>query len=174
MKLEQTAFNQERFRGVMSQPDEVNKSKKGEESGKMAIESRFGTIEVELENAIFFPHGLLGLPENLHFAITDIPKKNMGNFKLLQCLNDHSLSFVVLPLGLENPVIEKEDLEECCKTVGIPPEDLVVFLIASVHKTPESVKISVNARAPVVVDTNRKVAGQLVFPHGKYEICQNL
>lgn len=160
--------------GAMTAKQAKSEESANKDSQHITIESRFGQVQVKLENAIFFPQGLLGLPDNLHFTITDVPRKNMGNFKLLQCLNDHSLSFVVLPLGLENPVIEKRDLEDCCKSVGIPINDLVVLLIASVQKTPESVRITVNARAPVVIDTVRKVAGQYVFPHNKYEICQPL
>jgi len=158
----------------MSQKAAENKKEEDKKADKIDIESRFGAITVSLENAIYFPQGLLGLPENLHFVLTDIPVKNMGQFKLLQCLNDHSLSFVVLPLGVENKFIESKDIEDCCNIMGVKKESALVLLIVSVQRSPESVKITANVRAPVMVDSERKVAGQYVFPNNKYEICQPL
>lgn len=160
--------------GIQGMKREAAEKKSGKKSEEIKVESRFGEITVSMENAIFFPQGLLGLPENLHFALTDIPKKNMGQFKLLQCLNDHSLSFVVLPLDLDNNLIERKDLEDSCNVLGVPLKSLLVLLIVSVQRSPESVKITANVRAPVVVDSDRKLAAQYVFPHNKYEITHML
>lgn len=142
---------------------------------EMVIETRFGKIGVSLDNAIFFPQGLLGLSENLHFVITDIPQKtNMGQFKLLQCLNDHSLSFVVLPLDIDNTVIERTDLEECCNLLNVPADNLLTLLIVSVNRTPEDTKVTANIRAPIIVDVEDKAGIQYVFPHAKYDISHTL
>ncbi len=157
---------------MSSKPAKDTKNEKA--SKDITIESRFGSVTVDTERAIFFPHGLLGLPDNLHFAITDIPKDNMKGFSLLQCLNDHSLSFVVMPIDLDNNLIEKKDLEEVCNAVGVPAKNLLTLLIVSVQRSPESVKVTANLRAPVIVDAERKIAGQYVFPHNKYEICHQL
>lgn len=152
-----------------------SRSQKGSSTEEtVVIESRFGQIKVELKNAIFFPQGLLGLPDNLHFALSDIPKENMGRFKLLQCLNDHSLSFVVLPLSIDNTLIARKDLEECCQATSIQEADLLALLIVSVQRAPDSVKVTANVRAPVVIDTSTKMAMQYVFPSNKYEICHVL
>ncbi len=154
----------------------TGKAAREEKNDKLIeIESRFGRIAVNLENALLFPRGIIGVGRELHFCLSDFPKeRRMGNFRLLQCLNDHSLSFVVLPLGLENPFLAQEDLEECCRVTGINPEQLLVLLIISVNRAPDAIKITANMRAPLVVDTEGKFAGQYVFPSNAYDICHVL
>ncbi len=144
------------------------------DSAEITIESRFGSITVNAENAVFFPHGLLGLPDNLHFVLSEIPQQGMSNFRLLQCLNDHSLSFVVLPIDVENSLIDKEDLLEGCEAAKINVDDLLVLLIVSVQRLPGNVRITANVRAPVLVDVGDKAALQYVFPSNKYHISQQL
>jgi len=158
----------------ISMTQEIAEEGLEKKSKDISIESRFGPISVNPENAIFFPQGLLGLPENLHFALSDIPKENMGGFKLLQCLNDHSLSFVVLPIDMDNKLIERKDLQDCCNILGVLEKSLLGLLIVSVQRSPETVKITANLRAPVIVDSDRRVAVQYVFPHNKYEITHML
>ncbi len=135
------------------------------------IRSRFGEVAIHLENAIFFPQGLLGLPDNLHFGLTEIPKENMGQFKLLQCLNDHDLSFVVLPLDIDNILIDKEDIQDCCRQVNIAEENLAILLIISVQRSPDGVRITANVRAPILIDVQDRAAIQFVFSNSKYNIC---
>jgi len=144
------------------------------EAEELVIESRFGEISVNTKNSIYFPQGLLGLPDNLHFCLTDIPNKNMGQFKLLQCLNDVTLSFVVLPIDIDNSLIDREDIDECCNLAKIETENLLVLLVVSVQRTPGDIKVTANIRAPIIVDIHDKAALQYVFPNNKYEISQRL
>lgn len=138
------------------------------------IQSRFGEVEIRKDNAIYFPHGLLGLQPKLHFGLVDMPQKNMGQFKLLQCLNDSTLSFVVLPLDMDNTLIAREDLMETCEVLNVKAENLLTLLIVSVQRSPEGNKVTANVRAPVIIDVADKAAIQFVFPHSKYEICHTL
>jgi len=144
------------------------------ETGELVIESRFGEITVNTKSSIYFPQGLLGLPDNLHFCLTDIPSKNMGQFKLLQCLNDVTLSFVVLPVDIDNSIIDREDIDECCNLAKIEVDNLLMLLVVSVQRTPGDVKVTANIRAPIIVDVNDKAALQYVFPNNKYQISQRL
>lgn len=153
----------------------TGKAAREEQEKFIEIESRFGMITANLANAIFFPRGIIGIGGELHFALSDFPKeRRMGNFRLLQCLNDHALSFVVLPLGLDNAFLAREDLEECCSTTGVNPDQLLVLLIISVNRSPDSIKITANLRAPIIVDTEGKCAMQYVFPGNSYDICHVL
>lgn len=138
-------------------------------SEEMRIESRFGAVTVRMENAVFFPHGLLGLPDNLHFAVTEFPKA-MGQFKLFQCLNDHSLSFITLPVAVDNKLIERKDLEDACKVLNVELKNLLTLLIVSVKRTPEGSVITANVRAPVLIDTRDMAGIQYVFPQNKYDV----
>ncbi len=144
---------------------------------ELEIQSRFGAVTARKESAIFFPYGLLGLPPSLHFVVTDIPRykeQNLGHFKLLQCLNDHSVSFIVLPIDMDNTIVAREDISEACRALNVREENLLTLLIVSVQRSPDSLRVTVNARAPVIVDVADKAAIQYVFPTSKYEICHLL
>lgn len=145
------------------------------ETETVTITSRFGEVSVSLANAIVFPHGLLGLPQFKHYALSAMPNPKLASFKLLQSLEDADLSFAVLPVASDTKLIEKADIDECCNAVGVEAKDLALLLIVSVHKLPGgNTRITANLRAPVVVDTARKLAMQYVFPHNKYQIAYEL
>lgn len=141
----------------------------------VTITSRFGDVTVSLKNAIAFPHGILGLPQFSAYCLTDMPSPKLGHFKLLQSLEDKELSFAVLPIDPKNALIEEADIEECCNVVGVEKQHLALLLIVSVQRRATGeVKITANLRAPIVVDTERKVAMQYVFPHNKYQIAYEM
>lgn len=145
-------------------------TKSDENEDIISIESRFGSVEVNTSNALFFPSGLLGLPDNLHFCLTSFPDERMSQFKVLQSLNDHSLSFVVLPVDIVNNLIESQDITDACNVLGVEQENLLILLIASVHRTPDNVSLTVNVRAPIMVDAEQKLAAQYVFTNNKYDV----
>ncbi len=135
------------------------------------IETRFGEVAVNAEKAIHFPQGVLGMPDMRRFCLTEIPvPKLAAQFKLLQSLDDEQLSFVVLPLAAQNPLIEMKDIIECSKTLSITQNDMVLLLIISTRKMPEGLVISANVRAPLVVDIKERSAVQFVFSNNAYEI----
>ena len=140
------------------------------QTGKVTIQSRFGEVVADVDHAIFFPQGLLGLIDNLSFVITDIPGRNMGQFRLLQCLNDHSVSFIVLPIDVDNRLIVRSDLEDACDALGVSLKNLLSLLIVSIKQMPEGVTVTANARAPVIIDTASKAGLQYVFPHNRYDV----
>lgn len=134
------------------------------------IESRFGTITVDKAKAILFPVGMLGMPEMHNFVLTDFPNPKLQQFKLLQSLDDAELSFITLPVDIENGILERGDIENARKDMEIEDGDLAVVLIVSVHRGLTNVQLSVNARAPIFVDTNRQAAAQYVFTSSKYKV----
>jgi flagellar assembly factor FliW len=139
------------------------------------VQSRFGKVTVTEKGRVFFPYGLAGIPDKVNFCITQLPSEvRLEGFELLQSLDDLSLSFVVLPLAQTNNLIDREDVKEACKTLAIAEEDLLILLIASVHKEPDSTRLSVNTRAPVMVDVKNKLAAQYIFMNNKYEVRQYL
>lgn len=152
----------------MSIPEGTSPKPTGPQMEK--ISSRFGEITVDASKAILFPVGLLGMPEKNHFVLTDFPNPKLKQFKLLQSLDDHELSFIALPVELENGIIDRADIETACRDMEIAPGDMAVMLIVSVHRGMTSVQLSVNARAPIFVDTERQAAAQYVFTSNKYKV----
>lgn len=156
-------------------PGALSVETEGDNSDKITIETRFGEIEVSTENPIIFPQGLLGIAGNFEYVLTNFPSPKLERFKLLQSLNDHSVSFITLPITLDNPLIEREDLEKAARDVGVEDTDnLTVLLVVSVHRSPTEVKLSANIRAPLLVYIPTRAAVQYVFQNSKYKVQEIL
>lgn len=134
------------------------------------IKSRFGDIAVDAGRTVEFPRGLLGLPDKFQFVLANFPSEKMQQFKLLQSLDDAALSFITLPVDIENPIITATDIRAACKDLQIGEENAAILLIVSVHRTPEQVKLSVNARAPLLINAERRVGAQYVFQSDNYKV----
>ncbi len=134
------------------------------------IKSRFGEISVDISKAISFPRGLLGMPDKSNFVLTNFNSQKMEQFKLLQSLDELQLSFITLPVAVNNNIVAVEDIRGAADDLGITYDDLVVLFIVSVHRSPDSVKLSVNARAPLFLDVKQKFGIQYVFQNDAYKV----
>lgn len=134
------------------------------------IETRFGSIRIERTNPINFPNGLLGMPDKFLFSLVAFPSKKLSQFKLLQSLDDLALSFITLPITLDNPFIDSVDIDIACKDLDIPLDQLSMLLIVTVARESSGVRLSANTRAPLFMHQQRRLASQYVFHNAKYEI----
>lgn len=139
-------------------------------AGVEVIDTRFGKVKINRKNPIVFPNGMLGLPDKFEYCLTEFSSEKLKRFKLLQSLDDFDLSFICLPLSVENSIIDKADILIGCKDLDIPENDVTLLLVVTVHRQSNGVKLSVNARAPIFISTLRRVATQYVFHNNKYEI----
>lgn len=135
-----------------------------------AVQSRFGQIIADLSKTVTFPRGLLGIPNRSRFVLANFPSEKMQQFTLLQSLEDHALSFITLPLPFDNSIIAAADLRQVTADLRVADEDLALLLIVSVHRSVADVKLSVNARAPLLIDSVAKVGVQYVFQSDKYNV----
>ncbi|MBY0356054.1 MAG: flagellar assembly protein FliW [Rickettsiales bacterium] len=136
----------------------------------MLIKSRFGEVPLTLDKPLTVSKGLLGFAGMTQFCLLEFPVKKFQRFQLLQSLEDESLSFIVMPLSFVNPIIERDDLSGAIKELGIGEQNASLQLIVSVHRSEQIVRLSVNARAPLVIDMSERQASQYVFPSNKYKI----
>ncbi|MCE2927324.1 MAG: flagellar assembly protein FliW [Rickettsiales bacterium] len=134
------------------------------------IKSRFGDVAVDAARVLTFPRGLLGMPDRFQFVLANFPNEKMAQFKLLQSLDDQALSFITLPVELQNPIVAQADIQMACRDLGIDDNELAMLLIVSVHRTPDQVKLSVNARAPLMIDAGRRLGVQHVFQSDDYKV----
>lgn len=134
------------------------------------IQSRFGEILVDTEKSILFPRGLLGMPDKFNFALTSFPSEKMRQFTLLQSLDDTSLSFITLPLNAENGIVGASDVQTACRDLQISDKNMALLLLVSVHRNLNGTRLSVNARAPLFIDAERKTGVQYVFQQDTYKV----
>jgi flagellar assembly factor FliW len=159
-----TGTNPAMVRQVMTQ-EHIDEAPEAE-----TLETRFGTVTIYPKNPIVFPNGLLGLPDKFQFCLSPLPSDKLANFRLLQSLEDKALSFLTLPVAVDNPYIAREDIATACRDLDIPIEETAVLLIVSVQRAPTGIQVSANVRAPILVHGNRKLAAQYVFHNVKYQI----
>lgn len=139
--------------------------------GDLTVETRFGPIVFGQSNTFVMPHGLLGFTDKRDFGLANLPAERYGHFMLLQSLEDTELSFLVLPLEAAPDLIAPEDIGEACAAAATAPEQAIVVLIATARRDDGgAVILSVNLRAPVVIDTMRHVGRQHVLNNAAYPI----
>ena len=141
-------------------------------SDSVVIETRFGDIEFQLQNAIFMPRGMLGYADYHIFGVANMPDPKLEQFKLFQSLEEPSLSFIVAPLTPDGETIVVDDIEAACETLSIDPANAVILLVVSTRQIGPTTQISVNLRAPVILDGTSQNAYQHVLMNNRYPVRQ--
>ena len=140
------------------------------DDGKVELETRFGVMSFERANAIFMPRGLLGYSEHHDFALANMPDPKLEQFKLLQCLSQPALSFIVAPANMESGIIDEADVQTACRSLGVAEGSVAVLLVVATRKIGAATQVSVNLRAPVILDLNNQTAWQYVLPNNRYPV----
>jgi len=136
----------------------------------VTVDTQFGPMTFGKEQTVHFPTGLLGFGGVHEFGIGNLPDPAFGNFKLLKSLDDSGLGFLVLPLEALPDHIHEDDLKQAYDAQAIALEDLAVLLIVTVHKGAEKTTLTVNLRAPILIDIKLHKAVQHVLPNAAYPI----
>ena len=132
------------------------------------LAARFGAAQ-DPERIIVFPHGLLGFAGQHRYLLADIPGAD-APFKLLQAADDPELRFIVLPLDAEDGPIAGPDLVAARRALAIGDAALAVLAIVTLRSVAERVDFTVNLRAPLLVDTGRRLGYQHVLPNDAYPL----
>lgn len=140
----------------------------------ITVETRFGAINFGPKNIIHFPQGLVGLPQSKRFGLSPIPDARMGQFMILQSLDDFALSFLVLPLQIGPKTVTPEDAAEACAALAVPMDDADFFTVVTLRQGEQGLSVSINLRAPIIVDAKSHVGRQYVLSNQKYPIRQPL
>ncbi len=118
----------------------------------------FGQIDLEEEDVIRVPGGITPFPWATRFAL--LSRVDEYPFAWLQSLDDHSLAFVVAPLGILFPQRAAEALAEAGLDAS-DPDRAVALGITVLAPNPDD--LTINLLAPVVVDLARMEARQLIL-----------
>ncbi len=138
----------------------------------MEIQSKvLGKIEYTQDSVIHFDEGLIGIPEKKQFLL--IEKEDFLPFCYLQSVDDPSFVLIVInPLMVEKDYkfdIYKEDL----KTLKITDEnDFSLFAIVIFAQRIED--ITLNLRAPIVINVHHKQALQVILQNEDYTVEEPL
>ena len=135
----------------------------------MTIETKlFGEISVDESKLISFPQGIIGFPELKDFLLIHDGDGN-GNIKWMQSIQEPAFAMpVVDPLTIipeYNPDVE----DELLKPLGeVTQENMLVIVTITVPKDIE--KMTVNLKAPIIINSETRKAAQLIIEDEKYQV----
>lgn len=122
--------------------------------------SRFGKIELNQEDILNFPEGILGFQDLRNFVLLDDPNDEI--FAWLQSCETPHVAF---------PVLEPELFAENYK-VNLTKSDLESLKLDSANKAKyfsiitipdDPTQMTANLKAPIVININQKIARQCVL-----------
>ena len=133
--------------------------------------SRFGKIEIQENQIITMPSGLIGFSEDRRFVIRE--DEAAKPFLWLQSVDNDALAFVMIEphFSFSNYELEltKDNLKKL-KAESI--EDLSVFVLVTMAKRMEDV--TVNLQGPLLFNLDKKLGLQFIIPEGKYSTRHSL
>ena len=139
----------------------------------MKLKTRvFGEIDIDDEKIITFENVIIGFPDLKRFTLIFNEEKK-GGFSWMQSLDEPVVALPVMnPLAIKedyNPMVE----DELLKPLGeMTPENTFVLVTVTV---PEDIKkITVNLKAPIVINVAERKAAQIIVEGGevKYPIYE--
>lgn len=125
-----------------------------------------GKITYDEDEIINFEKSIPGFNDVKRFILKEIEG---SSFKLLQSIDDVTVGFVVIsPFEVEENY-EINLSEEVIKTLEIKEAtDVLLYSLVTLNSKVE--KITVNLKAPVVINVNNKKAEQFIIDKAKYKI----
>lgn len=144
----------------------------------MTINTRvFGEIEVAEDKVITFEDGIIGYPDCKKFTlIYDEEKGQRRGISWMQSLDEPVFALPVIdPLLVKedyNPIVE----DELLKSLGDLKEDNT-FLLVTVTVPPKIEEMSVNLKAPLIINVDERKASQIIIEDDlpvKYKIYELL
>lgn len=123
----------------------------------------FGKIEIEEEKMIFFEKGIIGFPHCQRFTLVydEGEDGRQKNISWLQSIEEPAFALPVL-----DPLLVKEDYspkveEQLLKHLGTLEED-DTYVLVTVTATADVKKLSVNLKAPIVINVEERKADQII------------
>ncbi len=138
----------------------------------MRLQTRlFGEIEYTDDSVITLPEGLIGIADRKRFLLVE--KEDFKPFAYLQGIDDPGLTLVVVnPLMVEagyQYCIHDDDLRE----VGVSrPDDFL--LLAVVVFAPRLEDVTVNLKAPLLINVRTKRGKQVILLNDDYSVSEPL
>lgn len=135
------------------------------------VESRYGQLTFGPDQVVTMSRAILGFSQLTLFGLARMPGHDGQNLLLLQSLEDADVAFPCLALDINNPMIDEADITSIYTQLGIAPENGAVLCILTARDEGAGKSaVTVNLRAPVFVDSSRKMGWQMVLSNPRYPI----
>jgi len=129
------------------------------------ITTRFGEVEYDPKNILYFPAGLIGLPNLRRFVV--MPNKKQGPLFWIQSVDDPDMAFVLTDPSnfFLDYMVVPDDSER--KLLHIDSDDPCYVL--TVVTVPPDQKISINLAAPILFAPSTNRAIQVILENTQYQ-----
>jgi flagellar assembly factor FliW len=133
--------------------------------------SRFGEIEVQENDVIELPRGLIGFPELKKYILLDHDKESP--FKWFQSIDDGGIAFVLI-----NPLLFKADYAVEVTEAEVADldlkeeEDAVISVIITMPTNPQN--MTANLKAPLVFNLKNRKGKQIILNSQNYTTRHNI
>ena len=133
--------------------------------------SRFGEIEVEENQIISLPSGLVGFSEDRRFVIRE--DDAAAPFLWLQSVDNNGLAFVMIEPHVSVSNYELELTQEHLNKLDAKNiEELKVFVLVTMAK--EMKDVTINLQGPLLFNPEKRLGLQFIIPDGKYSTRHSL
>ncbi len=131
----------------------------------VALDDTVQQVEVPESELFTFPRGVVGFEEYDRYALFELN----GPLYLLQSVDDPGVGFVLMdPFALQSdyePGPSEEDRALLGLKGGVAPQFLCIVTLSA-----DGIPTSVNLRAPIVFNSGRKVAAQVILADTRYPV----
>lgn len=114
---------------------------------------------------ITFPQGLPGFPGACAFRLEPF----QGRFHRLACTAPGGPAFILFQ-PVRTDLLTEDDIAAACASCGLDPEAVSVLFVVSVARQGDRATMTVNRRAPILLDGQRGLGFQPVLPQAAYAI----
>ena len=129
----------------------------------------FGKIQIDEDAIIDFETGLPGFTEAKRFTLVEDKEHLTGVFCCLQSVDDPALAFTLLDIFSVmpeyNPLVDKREISDIGE---YEKEDLDIYNILCMADN--IVDVTVNLKAPIVVNVKTKKGKQVIVDNEEYSI----
>lgn len=128
----------------------------------------FGEMEIKEERVINFIEGIIGYEDSHKFVVIDSEDPE-SPFKWIQSIDNPELAFALIDPFTVRSDYDFDLKDEYVSLIEIKePSQVVVYAIVVV---PEDIrKISMNLKAPIVINKDTKLAAQAILETDKYTV----
>lgn len=128
---------------------------------------RFGELDVNLEETVYFPEGILGFPDLHRYCLVDPGDDTL--ILWMQSLEDANIAFPVLePKIFKSDYIVKLSAQELKQLKLENINQSIVFAILTIPK--DVTQMTANLKAPIVVNLSDQVGRQVVLQENEYTL----
>ena len=133
--------------------------------------SRFGEIEIQENQIITIPSGLIGFSEDRRFVIRE--DEAAKPFLWLQSVDNDALAFVMIEPHITISNYELELTNDHLKKLNAEKtEDLSVYSLVTMAKKMEDVTI--NLQGPLLFNLEKRLGLQIIVQDGRYSTRHSL